>query len=68
MTGRWTEFLVRMVAARMPGRLAAPPATAHLAARTPSILTLHKQAQGSDIGGRSPGATRAYCPNKQRAT
>ena len=44
MTGRCTEFVVRMVAGGMPGRLAAPPATAHLAASTPSILTLHKQA------------------------
>ena len=38
------EFLVRVFAAGMRGRLAAPPATAHLAASTPSILTLHKQA------------------------
>ena len=38
------EFLVRMVAAGTPGRLAARPATAHLAASTPGILTLHKQA------------------------
>jgi len=44
MTGGCTEFLVRMVAAGMPGRLATPPATAHLAARSPSILTQHKQA------------------------
>jgi len=44
MTGRCTEFLVRVFAAGMPGRFAAPPATAHLAASTPSILTLHKQA------------------------
>jgi len=44
MTGGCTEFLVRMVAAGMVGRLAAPPATAHLAASTPSTLTLHKQA------------------------
>ena len=44
MTGGWTEFLVRVVAAGMPGRLAAPPATAHLAASTPSTLTQHKQA------------------------
>jgi hypothetical protein len=35
---------VRVFAAGMPGRLATPPATAHLAASTPSILTLHKQA------------------------
>ena len=44
MTGGCTEFLVRVFAGGMPGRLAAPPATAHLAASTPSILTLHKQA------------------------
>ena len=44
MTGGCTEFLVRMCAAGMPGRLAAPPATAHLAASMPSTLTLHKQA------------------------
>ena len=44
MTGGCTEFLVRMVAAGMPGRLVAPSAAAHLAAGTPSILTLHKQA------------------------
>ena len=44
MTGGCMEFLVRVVAAGMPGRLAAPPATANLAASTPSILTLHKQA------------------------
>ena len=44
MTGGCTEFVVRMVAGGMPGRLAAPPATAHLAASTPSILTLRKQA------------------------
>ena len=44
MTGGCTEFLVRVFAAGMPGHLAAPPATAHLAAGTPSILTLHKQA------------------------
>ena len=44
MTGGCTEFVVRMVAGGMPGRLAAPPATAHLAASMPSILTRHKQA------------------------
>ena len=44
MTGRCTEFLVRVFAAGMPGRFAAPPATAHLAASMASILTLHKQA------------------------
>jgi len=44
MTGGWTELLVRMFAAGMRGRLATPPATAHLAASMPSILTLHKQA------------------------
>ena len=44
MTGGCTEFLVKMFAPGMPGRLATPPATAHLAASTPSILTQHKQA------------------------
>ena len=44
MTGGCTEFLGRVFAAGMPGRLAAPPGTAHLAASTPSILTQHKQA------------------------
>ena len=53
-----TEFLVRMFAAGTPGHLATPPATAHLPASTPSILTLHKQAQGSDIGGATPGIPR----------
>ena len=44
MTGGCAEFVVRVVAAGMVGRLAAPPATAHLEASMPSILTLHKQA------------------------
>ena len=44
MTGGWTDFLVRMFAGGMPGRLATPPVTANLAASTPSILTPHKQA------------------------
>ena len=44
MTGGCTEFLLRVVAGGMPGRLATPPVTANLAASTPSILTPHKQA------------------------
>jgi len=53
------EFLVRVFAAgACPAASLPPPATAHLAASTPSILTLHKQAQGSDIGGATPGIPR----------